>query len=113
MAKKAHKIEAMPTTTTKAQTEPTTPAPVATTSEAPTPQTKTSVAEKRSNVRTAKSRVKNPVEVVHVTVAEMKKVNPEVTRKELMTACEAKEIAYFTARTQVQRALKKIKAATN
>jgi hypothetical protein len=110
---------------TEATTQPTTeakaPAPVATTSEPATPaapkateikpvETK-ETKETRNNIRTAKSTVDNPVQMVHQLVAEMKKANPQVTRKELMAACEAKGVAYYTARTQVQRALKAMSTA--
>ena len=67
---------------------------------------------KRNNIKAAKSTVANPVQVVHQIVADMVKANPQVRRRELVEAAIKAGCAYYTARTQVQIALKKMKAAT-
>jgi len=61
---------------------------------------------KGSNVKASKSTVENPVKVVWAIAEEMKKANPATTRKQLVEAALAKGVAYYTARTQVQRYLK-------
>jgi hypothetical protein len=68
-------------------------------------------AETRNNIKAAKSTVANPVQVVHGLVAEMVKANPQVRRRDLVEAAIKAGCAYYTARTQVQVALKKMKAA--
>ena len=109
----------------KKQTEPatttTTAAPVAIeTQPSPAPQTTQPTETKpvetqkvettRNNIKSAKSTVANPVQVVHQLVAEMVKANPQVRRKDLVDAAVKAGCAFFTARTQVQVALKKMKA---
>ena len=109
----------------KKQTEPatttTTTAPVAIeTLPSPAPQasqpteTKPVATKKvettRNNIKSAKSTVANPVQVVHQLVADMIKANPQVRRKDLVDAAVKAGCAYYTARTQVQIALKKMKA---
>jgi len=64
------------------------------------------------NVKAAKSTVANPVRVVHQLVAELVKANPEVRRRDLVEAAIEAGCAYYTARTQVQVALKEMKATT-
>ena len=103
----------------KKQTEPatttTTAAPVAIeTQPAPAPQTTQPTETKpvRNNIKPAKSTVANPVQVVHQLVAEMVKANPQVRRRDLVDAAVKAGCAYYTARTQVQIALKKMKTVT-
>lgn len=66
---------------------------------------------KRDNIKASKSTATNPVQVVHGLVAEMVKANPQVRRRDLVEAAVKAGCAYYTARTQVQVALKKMKAA--
>ncbi len=60
-------------------------------------------------MKAAKSTVENPVKVVHQLVAEMVAKDPTVRRKDLVDAAIKAGCAYYTARTQVQIALKKMK----
>jgi hypothetical protein len=58
------------------------------------------------------STVASPVMVVHQLVAEMIAKNPSVRRRDLVETALKVGCAYYTARTQVQIALKKMKSAT-
>ena len=102
MAKKNKKQ----TEATTQETTPTTTAPVEATPVAPT-QTTTQATEIKSepttvkgdNVRTSKSTVTNPVQVVHQLVAEMVAKDPKVRRRDLVDAAIKAGCAYYTART--------------
>jgi hypothetical protein len=124
MAKKTKNQTKVDTKTTS--TQPTTPtAPVATevqptpapttmtvaaqTTEAKVAETPKTEEAKRDNIKAAKSTVANPVQVVHKLVADMVASNPQVRRKDLVNAAIEAGCAYYTARTQVQVALKKMK----
>lgn len=65
---------------------------------------------KQIPAKPAKSTVSNPVQVVHQLVAEMVKANPQVRRRDLVEAAIKAGCAYYTARTQVQVALMKMRA---
>jgi hypothetical protein len=87
-----------------------TAAPVDTGAPATTVDTATPKPVKGDNVKPSKSTVENPVQVVHQLVAEMVKANPQVRRKDLVDAAIKAGCAYYTARTQVQVALKKVRS---
>jgi hypothetical protein len=84
--------------------------PVPTAQGQPAPAPVATPDAKRDNIRAAKSTVANPVQVVHKLVAEMLAKDPKVRRKDLVAAAIKTGCAYYTARTQVQVALKKMKA---
>lgn len=55
------------------------------------------------------STVEKPVALVHRLAAEMLEKDPNTTRKQIMTAAQAQGVAFYTARTQVQIALKNLR----
>lgn len=71
-----------------------TPAPVA----APVATTPTAAPSKK----TGKSTIEKPTRAVWTIADEMKKADPNVTRKQIVDECMRRGIAYYTARTQAQ-----------
>lgn len=53
------------------------------------------------------SSIEKPVAAVHRITNEMRDADPAARRKDIIAACEEAGIAFYTARTQVQIALKK------
>ncbi len=86
----------------KTETQPVTdPVPVPEqTQQARAPKTES----KPDRVKT--STVPNPVKFVWALAEEMRAADPNVTRKAIVDACIAKGVAFYTAKTQVQRFLK-------
>lgn len=62
------------------------------------PQSQRNVVNKRSN-----NGIASPVKLVHSICAQLHKQNANVTRKDMVSACEQAGIATNTARTQVQK----------
>jgi hypothetical protein len=58
-----------------------------------------------AKVRNA-STVESPTRRVWAIADELHAANPDVRRKDIMAACEAAGIAFFTARTQIQKWMK-------
>lgn len=52
------------------------------------------------------STVESPTRRVWAIADELHAANPDVRRKDIMAACEAAGIAFFTARTQIQKWMK-------
>ena len=52
------------------------------------------------------STVESPTRKVWAITDELRAANPDVRRKDIMAACEAAGIAFFTARTQIQKWMK-------
>lgn len=52
------------------------------------------------------STVESPTRKVWAIADELHAENPDVRRKDIMAACEAAGIAFFTARTQIQKWMK-------
>jgi len=60
-----------------------------------------------------KSQIENPCRVVWEIAGRMLAENPSVKRKDVLAACTAAGIAYYTARTQYQSYLTAVKAMNN
>lgn len=52
------------------------------------------------------STIESPTRKVWAIADELRAANPDVRRKDIMAACEAAGIAFFTARTQIQKWMK-------
>jgi hypothetical protein len=76
-------------------------APVATPTEAPAPAPVAAPATPKVP-RTGKSTMEKPTRAVWTIADEMKRADPNVTRKQIVDECMRRGIAYFTARTQAQ-----------
>ncbi|GAO01828.1 hypothetical protein [Anaeromyxobacter sp. PSR-1] len=75
-----------PVATTPAATPPASPAPA-----------------KPEVAKPSKSTVEKPTKAVWAMADEMRKANPQATRKEIVDECIRRGIAFYTARTQYQR----------
>lgn len=74
--------------------------PVAT---APAPAPASPAPAKPEVVKPSKSTVEKPTKAVWTIADEMRKANPQATRKEIVDECIRRGIAFYTARTQYQR----------
>jgi hypothetical protein len=59
----------------------------------------------RNNIKPAKSTVEHPTKLVWIVADEMRKANPQATRRQIVDECIRRGVAYYTARSQVQRFL--------
>lgn len=73
------------------------------------PEVKTAEVPNTLEANRQQSTVEKPVALVHRLTAEMLEADANTTRKQIMTAAQAAGVAYYTARTQVQIALKNVR----